>query len=225
MERTDLKKVKETAVKFLHTPLERIDFTSYDANHPIFRSCIIAETVDGYEKTTSLLADTERYAEIVQMWEGKIAEKTDAMSVLQIMRPDYQLDFFEAITPYLSVEDLSKLLAHAWKINRLQSQNAQNTELIVKWFQTADKALLMDEDERAYLDSLSDDITVYQSIAPKTNPNSFSWTANLEYAKQEATKRGKVLTGTVKKDHVLAYFRRGNELVICPENVLNVTKL
>lgn len=222
MKRTDLKKVKETAIKFLHTPLERTDFTSYDANHPIFQSCIIIEDIDGYQKTTSLLVDTDRYAEIVQMWEGKITEKTDAMSVLQIMRPDYQLNFLEAITPYLSVEDLSKLLAHAWKINRLKSQNA---ELVAKWFQTADKALLMDEDERAYLDSLSDDITVYQSIAPKTNPNDFSWTANLEYAKQEATKRGKVLTGTVKKDHVLAYLRRGDELVICPENVQNLTKL
>lgn len=159
------------------------------------------------------------------MWECKITEKTDAMSVLQIMRPDYQLNFLEAITPYLSVEDLSKLLAHAWKTSRMESQNTKNTELVAKWFQTADKALLMDDEERAYLDSLSDDITVYQSIAPKINPDGFSWTTNLEYAEQNATKKGKILTGTVKKDHVLAYFRRGNELVICPENVQNLTKL
>ena len=92
-----------------------------------------------------------------------------------------------------------------------------STDTLLEWFKTADKTSLMSEEELETYNHLPNEIQIYRGVGMKSNPKGFSWTANPEIAESFAERfsvlggDGYVVTATVKKEDVLAYFSRRDE--------------
>lgn len=95
----------------------------------------------------------------------------------------------------------------------------------------ADREHLMEEDERMALDKLPDTIEIHRGYKLKERKLGMSWTVNKPQAEWFARRliregeRAYVVSGTVPKDKVLAYFlgRGESEIVAFPEDI-TVTK-
>ena len=90
------------------------------------------------------------------------------------------------------------------------------------WFAKANKKNLMTGDEYKYYNSLLEQITVYRGVGISRKEKGLSWTQNIEKAKWFANRfnrkgrTGYVVTASISKDEILAYFgRRGEEEIIC----------
>lgn len=94
----------------------------------------------------------------------------------------------------------------------------------------ANRKLAMSDEERAYLASLPDTIQVWRGVGHRPAINGMSWTVDEEKARWFAKRYGShggrsahLVSGTVNKADVLAYFsgRNESELVVFPKDVKN----
>lgn len=153
-----------------------------------------------------------------KQYEQNIVKQTDVHGVYMIIRKSYRLTFLKFIKEYLSIKDMSELLAHAWVSSENPNQDVNvPVNVVAKWFKQADKIVLMDKDEYAYYQSLPQTITAYRGVAIGRNPMGLSWTCNIDTAKWFAnrfntkTKKGYIQSIEIDKSYVLAYFNGRNE--------------
>lgn len=98
----------------------------------------------------------------------------------------------------------------------------QNVELWHFLIQSEDyrqcKEYAMDEEERAAFEKLPDELTVYRGYVHDESMLSYAWTLDKERAEWFANRfgnQGQVVTGTVNKKDVFAYFTgRGEEEIV-----------
>lgn len=119
-----------------------------------------------------------------------------------------------------------EVLGHIWT----DSENIwQNEEDWIEYMsaERTDRDHLMDEDERAAFAKLPDMIEIHRGYKLTERKLGMSWTTNLPQAEWFARRlihpdeRAYVVSGTVPKDKVLAYFlgRQESEIVVFPEDV------
>jgi len=87
---------------------------------------------------------------------------------------------------------------------------------------------LMDEKEQMHLEKLPPELIIYRGVCPNF-VDGFSWTLSEEKAEFFANRHSDcgrdsgIFKGVCKKQDVIAYFSREDEIFIDPENVQNVT--
>ena len=135
-----------------------------------------------------------------------------------LIRNPYRLTFLKHCEHYLSLKDLSELLANAWVSTENPNQDANcSISYLTKLFKKCNKEFLMTEEDYEVYKSLPDEFIIYRGVAVKRNPNGLSWTKDLEKAKWFASrfdtsdKKGYIQSTIAKKENVLAYFNTRNE--------------
>ena len=215
---TDMSMVKQTAILFLHLPIQETEYSPIVVQHPIFESAHHVVGTSSNPKFVNLLEDAEALDAVTKEYEKRINNADDVFAIYAIIRKPYRLTFLKYVMPYLSKHDFSVYLADAW----VASENPNDDVNVplrtsISWFKKADKKALMEpEDYQVYL-SLPESFTVYRGVAVGKNPNGLSWTRSLDKAKWFANrfnnkgKKGYVQKAVITKDRVLAYFNTRDE--------------
>lgn len=232
---TNIEAIKENvSLPFLDLEIEpsNIPFCVY---HPYLESSTVQVPIDiGLPMEVEniafvdVLVDENGRKQWVRKMENVIHNATELFNLYIIVRKSYRLAFLKYAKEYMSLKDFSTYLADAWVSSENPNQDANcDIDMLISWFQQADKKTLMVTEDYKVYTSLPDELNIYRGVALGREPNGLSWTANLEKAKwfahrfDRGDKQGYVETAIVKKEDVLAYFntRDEDELVV---NVMNL---
>lgn len=210
---TDLAEVKNILKDFLHMPVEETEYSPIVVQHPIFES--------GFSYVNDAMTDIttpEGFAAVAKQVEKDIDRIDDALGCVNILRRSYYLTFLKFAKESLSLTDFSILLGKFWTEEENPNGDVNvPVSLSARWFKSADKQALMDEDEYEIYESLPETFTVYRGVTPGRNPDGMSWTRDLGKADWFSRRYGEgyVLEGVANKKDVLAFFsRRGEEEVV-----------
>lgn len=216
--KSDIESIKSVAISFLYQDVEETEFSPIVVSHPVFESAFVGVKRNGQMQIVNILDNNDDLLFALKQYKQNIIRQNDINSIYMIIRKSYRLTFLKFIKEYLSVKDMSKLLAHAWISSENPNQDVNvPVTLVAKWFKQADKKVLMNKDEYAYYQSLPQTITAYRGVAVGRNPNGLSWTCNLDTAEWFAnrynteSKQGYVQSIEVDKSYVLAYFNNRDE--------------
>lgn len=210
---TDLAEVKNILKDFLHMPVEETELSPIVVQHPIFET--------GFSYVNNEMTDImtpEGFAAAAKQVEKDIDKINDALGCANILRRSYYLTFLKFAKESLSLSDFSMLLGKFWTEEENPNGDVNvPVSLSARWFKSADKQALMDEDEYDIYKSLPETFTVYRGVTPGRNPDGMSWTRDLGKADWFSRRYGEgyVLEGVANKKDVLAFFsRRGEEEVV-----------
>ena len=235
LNKSNLDSIKEVATSFLYQNITETEYSPIVIMHPIFETGFTAIKVNDEIKMANIL-ENENDLRIAQKdIENRIKSQSDIHGVYMCIRKSYRLTFIKYIKNYLSKEDLSELLAHAWVSSENPNDDANvPIKMAVKWFRQCDKSILMDKDEYEIYCSLPDKLEVYRGVAVGRKAYGLSWTNDLDKAKWFAHrfdrngKEGYVQSVVVDKHNILAYFdtRDEREIVVDTTNInLNEIKV
>ena len=225
MKTTDLKSIKSIVLSFLYFDIEETEFSPIVVTHPIFESGIVM--LPNSNKPYNILEDEDAYNEIIECYKNRIDKANSIDTLFYMIRKSYKLTFIKFIETYLSIEDLSTLLAEAWTSSENPNQDV-NVSLaqLTRMFKKTNKKYLMTDEEYEIYNNLPETFTVYRGVASGRNAKGMSWTQNLEVAEWFANRfnygnKGYIQRATANKKDVLAYFNRRDE----DEIVINVKNL
>ena len=221
MKTTDMDYVKDVAKTLLYLDVQEteIDFILV---HPFLsqRDMVLNNTD---HEVLDILASPENLDKARKRFTELIEGSDDLWHIMFLMHKPYRPLLFKLCDNKLSKEDFAKALEYVWTgtENPNQDPNVSISQWI-KYFKKADKSLLMDEDDFAFYNSLSDNdpITIFRGVGKDREPYGLSWTVSIKTAKWFAkrwknTEAYMFKTQCYKKD-VLAYFntRGEDELVV-----------
>lgn len=208
------------------------NFSPVIVQHPILESAIVQ--LDSRNTLVNILEDDVAYVEMIEQLDRKICDCDNLYSVYSIFRAAYKLTFIRFVMEFLSVDDMSKLLADAWVTEENPNQDTNvSVAMATRWFRKANKRVLMTDKDYAVYETLEPVIEVYRGVAVGRNPKGLSWTMDYENAKwfagrfNSGSKKGYIQKATIRKENVLAYFntRNENEIVANIKDMKNVTKI
>ena len=158
----------------------------------------------------------------------KAINEWDVSKLFAMTNEPYRLTMLKYTKEYMDIETFSNCLEYAW----VSSENPNgdvNCHLpeIIRWFKTANKKYLMDEEDYKVWANLPETITVYRGVAIGRKANGLSWTPDYKKAEWFAhrydteKKKGYVKKATIPKEYTLAYFNTRNE----DEIVVDISKI
>lgn len=210
---TNLTEIKNILKDFLHMPVEETEYSPIVVQHPIFESGISYVN----NKMTDIMTP-EGFAAVAKQVEEDIDKIDDAFGCVNILRQSYYLTFLKFAKESLSLSDFSMLLGKFWTEEENPNGDVNvPVSLSARWFKSADKRVLMYDDEYKTYKDLPEAFTAYRGITPGRNPDGMSWTRDLSKADWFSRRFGDgyVLEGIANKKDVLAFFsRRGEEEVV-----------
>lgn len=222
---TDLYQVKIVAKWLLDIKIHRTPYSPMVVQHPFASSGFML--IPGAEQ----IIDITKNAENLKLWRGYMSRLIDkangAYSIYMMLNKTYGLTFLKYAKQYLSMEDLTAILADAWMRSENPNMDANVTKNeLVSMFEKADKTMIMTDEERKRLSEFGETVTVYRGVTPYNarNVKALSWTVDKKKAEWFAHRfgeNGTVYTARIKKADVLAFFMGRNE----SEIVLNPKKL
>lgn len=220
--------VREMYNNFLNLPIEDTAMSPLIVSHPVFESGITmsrnGDMLNIYESKDDLQRAIKELFDISSNFK-KVED------FFALIRKPYKLTFLMYCRDYLTNEDFSSLLGDIWVTVENGNQDVNvSVGTISRWFSSADKNFLMDEGERAYIESLPEEFEIYRGVGEGRNPKGLSWTRDLNLAKWFANrwnKNGYVIKGKAKKRDVLAYFgnRAGSSDIGETEIVIQYSKV
>lgn len=231
---TDLQRIKAVSRTLLMLDIKETKFSPIIVKHPFTDSGITG--VRGEDGNVQLLRITEDANDLFH-WQAHVRQKIDeAQNVFEIynmISMPYRLTFLKFIYTHLSKTDMSQLLARAWIESETPNQDANVSKAkLISMFKAADRSSLMDEDDLAQLERMSEVVTVYRGVTAHNAKNVFalSWTTKREVAEWFAHRFGEsgtVYTAKIEKAHVYAFFsgRGEEELIVNPAHLMNVHKV
>ena len=232
---TDLESVKNIAKALLRVPILETEYSPIIVSHP-FTKCGIVTILDGNDFKQ---LDITKNSESLKIWQAQIAKQIDesysAHFMYYLLNDSYRLMFLNDASKYLSTQEFSDLLGDAWVTSEYANQDENvSKQQLLKLFKSADKNVLMSEDELETFDDFEDTITIYRGVGSgnKNNIKALSWTTSFGKAKwfsERWGKGGKIYSATILKNDILAYFDRKNEDEVIVdfnklENIKPVTK-
>lgn len=229
MKTTDLKTIKNITLSFLHLEIDETDFSPAIVTHPIFESALVY--LPKTKKMCNILEDPDGYDEMMDFYRYRIEKADSATDLYHIVRKSYKLAFLKFAEKYLSIKDLSELLADAWITSENPNQDVNvNLSRLASMFRKADKKTLMAKKEYRVYNELPEEFIVYRGVARGRNPQGMSWTRNIKTAEWFAHRFdideeiGYIQKATAKKKDVLAYFNKRNEdeIVISTEDLKDI---
>lgn len=227
---TDLSKVKAAAEMLLMTDIHETPYSPMVVQHPFTSSGIVGVKDSGEMKILDITENQEN----LRLWQTQmrkmIVEADSAFQIYMLVNKPYALMFLKFSEPYLSQEDLSKILASAWIISENPNSDANLTKRrLVSLFRSADPSVLMDEDERQTLAGLDETVTVYRGVTRHNanNVRALSWTLDYDTAKWFASRFGEsgtIYEARINKERILALFKGRNEaeVIIDPKDLRNI---
>lgn len=229
MKPTDMKKVKDVAKSLAYLEPE---FTEYGiVLHPYINcqfiprkgSIDIREAYD-ITKPEDMMHVREDICKMIDRIE-------DYHTFSFYLSKPYLTAFFKYTKDYLSIKDYSEFLGDLWVQVEFTNKDPNiSPNEFIKLFKKADQQYLMEEDEKEFLASLDEEVTIYRGVKPKSSTKALSWTTQLTTAKWFADrleKNGKVYKANIKKKDILALFlRRGEfETVVDYHKLYNVEEM
>lgn len=235
LKQSNLESIKSVAKAFLYIDVDETEVSPIVVQHPIFENGIqVLQQPDYSTKLINILEDKNGLEALRQKILNRIDNAENVWEVYMIIRKSYRLTFIKYVYQYLSIEDMSKLLAHAW-VTSENPNNDTNVSLrtIVSWFKKCDKKILMDEYEYNIYQSFPDEFEVYRGVAVGRNPKGLSWTNSLVTAEwfahrfDKGNKKGYIQFATIDKKNVLAYFNTelSESEIVVDSNKLDIKKL
>lgn len=225
---SDLRKVREMAYVFLETPIKKDKFLPPEIciHHPFLSSSIVY--IDNE------LINFIKYPKALEKYKQLIRNQIDTANICEIfmlVQKKYRLVFLKHCYAYLSEKDLAEMFADAWISTENPNQDPDcSLAFLVRMFKRCKKEYLMTEEDYKVYQSLPETFTVYRGVAVGRNPRGLSWTQNLDTAKwfsqrfDNDIKKGYILTATVNKKDVLAYFNsRGENEVVCNTKKMQIS--
>lgn len=216
---TDLEAVKRVARTFVYLDVQINERVGFLCNHPFIGQIATVTMEDG-----KLVLKDVRNEKDLEDVQKSIIKSVDAVThylqFIHLVRAPYLPAFFKFTRHFLSLSDYSSFLGSMWTMVEFPNVDDNITAPeFVKIFRSADKTLLMDENEYEQYLSLPEEITVYRGIRGRGRLEALSWTTDIEQAEWFAKrwdKNGKVYSATVDKEDVLAVFasRGESELVV-----------
>lgn len=229
-EKTDLSKVKDVAEMLLMTDVRETSYSPMVVQHPFTSSGMVGVRTGGELEILDITENPDN----LRLWREqmrRIIEKADSAYLLYLLvNKPYGLTFLKLAEPYLSRNDLSKILSSAWIMSENPNSDVNLTKRrLVSLFRSADPTVLMDEEERQMLADLDPTVTVYRGVTSYNadKVRALSWTLDYNIAKWFATRfggRGTVYEAQVCREHILALFSRRNEaeVIIDPKDLMNI---
>lgn len=187
--------------------------------HPVFEeSPMIYMDESGQFCVLDILHDEKALETAREIKKEHFSTCEDLNGIFWLIRKPWRLDFLQRIKKYLDNKEFSELLGDIWvDVESPNMDGFVSTDVLLNWFQIADKTSLMSEEELEIYHHLPDTFQIYRGVGTKSNLKGFSWTTNLEVAEQFANRysmldgNGYVVVATVKREDVLAYFSRRKE--------------
>ena len=211
---TDLEAVKRVARTFVYLDVQINERVGFLCNHPFIGQIATVTMEDG-----KLVLKDVRNEKDLEDVQKSIIKSVDAVThylqFIHLVRAPYLPAFFKFTRHFLSLSDYSSFLGSMWTMVEFPNVDDNITAPeFVKIFRSADKTLLMDENEYEQYLSLPEEITVYRGIRGRGRLEALSWTLDIDKAEWFAkrwNKGGKVYSARVKKEDVLAVFTSRNE--------------
>jgi len=233
LKQTDLHNVKTVAVTLLMTDIQETKFSPMVVQHPFTSSGMVGVRKDGEFQILDITEDQENLRLWREQMKEQIEEADNAFDIYMLLNKPYALTFLKFAEPYLSREDMSKILSCAWVMSENPNADANlSKRQLLSLFRCADPAALMDEEERQELASLPSQVTVYRGVTPynEKNVKALSWTLNCEKAKWFAIRfgeSGSVYKAQINKDNILALFKGRNEeeVIIDPKHLMGLEQM
>ena len=214
---TNLDKVKEIALCFLYQDIVETELSPLAIIHPIFESAYQPVLTDHGTNIVDVM-DSKNLQTVTEQFAERIQKSKTLDTVYMLIRKSYRMTFLKHVKDYLSLKDMSRLLAHAWTTSENPNDDVNvPVKTAVKWFREADKTALMDPEDLKVFEKLPETLKVYRGVAAGRNPKGLSWTTSLDTAKwfanrfNQGDKTGYIQEATVSKNDVLAYFNVRNE--------------
>lgn len=223
-----LRIAKATAIHLLDYPLE-IEEGDFVVNHPLFSSLVV--TFPEGEPRFGDISDPETFKKAKLLKKGFIEESENIDSLLFLISKPYRLQFLSLFKEDAPDDVFSELLAEVWMAVESPNDGSVPLDLLIEWFREADKNKLMSEEELEAFNNLPDKFTVYRGMGDKSSKDGISYTIDKDkaqwFANRPPSKHGYVLTGTAKKEDVLAFFTRRDEseVLIEPDKIANLHKM
>lgn len=176
-----------------------------------------------------LLEEDDREIWLSNMEEQIEKAELDTLFYLMINQPWY-LTWLEYIKPYMSKEDFSKYWGEAWSMVEFPN-NTDKEDIVryIKYFENADKTLLMSEEDYQEWLKLPDEVVLYRGVSFSGKPEGLSWTLSEKTARwfqnrfKNGDEEGTLYRVKVPKRFCLAYFNGRNEKeIILKTNVMFV---
>ena len=177
--------------------------------HPVFdKNPIIRMGENGQPKVWDILHDKKALETARELYRESFSTREDVDGILSLIGKPWRL-VLKGIKQYLDNKEFSELLGDIWvDVENPNMDSFVSADVLLEWFQTADKTSLMSGEELETYNHLPDEIQIYQGVGTESNPKGFSWTANLEKAEWFAERfsmldgDGYVVTATAKKEDV-----------------------
>ena len=225
---TDLFAVKQQAITFLYLEPEPKPSVEFLIDYPYL------DTMFGVLKSNGKMFNVYNDKDDFELFRVEMVERIQSaktvMDILVFMCKPYRLTFFKHIQGYLDVKDFTEILKEIWIDTEFPTLNLDvTTRDLAAWFSFCDKDILMSKEDRSYLDSLPETVTVYRGVADDKFKNGFSWSLSKEKAEWFATRlefddcNPVLYEFEVNKSDIVAFLScRGEaEVIIAPETLAN----
>ena len=126
---TQLDSIKSEARMLLYTDIHLTEFSPVVVQHPFTTSGFVGIKEDGSVR----ILDVAENEDALHIWReyvcGLIEKSETAYDLYMLFTAPYALAFLKYAKPYLSKQDLSKILASAWT----QSENPNRDPNVKRW--------------------------------------------------------------------------------------------
>lgn len=180
--------------------------------------------------TNSAFIVSPKTKELINLMENKAAfddfrqvifdlidkESNNLMSIMVLINKPYRLFWFKLIKSYLSKSDYAHMLKEVWVTSENPNMD-RNVSLndSLSFFKRADKNEIMDKEEKAFYDSLDDNVTLYRGVSKGREPFGLSYTTSKEKAiwfQERFSVSGSFLIALkVKKEDCICYINERDE--------------
>lgn len=216
-----LERAKHLATVFLHLPMEKTKFSPIVVQHPFFESAFLYDRKGIF----NALEEEGRYNDYRNNYAENVIGRCDTLeALLYLVRKSYRLTFllFMSKEKNVSTKECGNLLAGQWDLIENLSNDANvKKSTVLRWVMAADKAVLMDAEEREVYAALPDVVTIYRGCRTAKAVKGMSWSLSEEKARWFA-ERGALLSSgkgdgalvyraKIKKEDVVAYLDGRNE--------------
>lgn len=216
---------------FLFSPVVRLP-ESGDILSSIPDNIPVGSPDGGNSKYMFLQENPEAHKIGREIMRARLRNCKSPFEIFFMMDKPYRLYFFSMVKNGLSPEDYGEVLRFSWIGSDYTSYTRAYTKKeLTAIFAAAVPEHLMEEDELEVFRNLPDELTIYRGVTKKRKHNVrvFSWTLNLEWAKKFAsnhcTTDGKIFQANINKEHIFAYFKPEEEIVVNPYKLKNITEL
>jgi len=217
------------AINLLEIPITENDVGNFGiVYHPFFNNTYIA--YDG--ELIDIFKEKDKFNKYVQELKNHIKIQKEVYKIVALVNKPYRIFYLYLIKDYLNNETFANLLKDCYTETEFPNKDVNvSVQKIKEMFQSADKNLIMDNNEKIVYNNLNKEVTIYRGFCSKKYYNALSWTLDFEKAKFFATRfnnrKGCIYQANIQKEDIFAYLdcRNEKEIIADFDKLYNIKKL